>query len=754
MSTANSNLDLLEVESNDFGQLAQRINTFYSSDNSIKTTLSYTWERNQLMLDGKQWLMWSGDRQTGGQWKPLSVSTSNEYIPRPVTNYLFSIYQTLKAYLIKNKPRSEVKPNTQEYKDKVSSKIATLILECNWERLKEQYNYESAAASLLVYGTVFKKSYWDTTTINLVRVPKMVPQPITDPMTGAIVGMQEVQEVDPQTQQPVFIELPLGDVSTYVVDPFRIALDPLATHLSDCKWVMEYSIQTLDWIHQTYGKEGEGYTGLAAEVKEDTELNTSMRRWYQMKMSSGTKSGTLGATGGSGASDVMVEGSAVVKEYYERPSANYPKGRLIVVAGDKVLYSGESPYTGPEHGDWHPYSECRWEIVPGRFWGKSPFDDAVEIQKRINTIDSTVILSRKSMAFPQKLIPTSAGIANGEWTGRPGHHQFYKGDGSGMKPEIIPGQGPDASVFQERQQSVEDIKELTGAIDILRGDRPAGVNAASALSLLYEVGTGKLFPILDRWKQFVESDQKKQLRLTSKNYKEPRPDFVRALKAKNTDLLETDINNFIGSDLNDNCNVIVEAGSNIPKLQAAKQAMLIQAVQLGLLDLSNPENRIQLQEDLGISGFDAEMSTDIKRARWENDLMDNIQFSPSNKPIVLACDNHQLHLQEHYDRQKSPTFMSLPAAVQQAHIMHAQEHEQMQAMAMQAQMAQMAAMSPGPGAKGQQQAPQTPGGNPTQGPHQVSQSGNAHQGTLPAGVKNAIHGADLLNPATLEGRNS
>jgi hypothetical protein len=52
------------------------------------------------------------------------------------------------------------------------------------------------------------------------------------------------------------------------------------------------------------------------------------------------------------------------------------------VAGEYTVYAAESPYEGPELGDWHPYSEFRWEIVPGRFWGKSPLDEATEFDER------------------------------------------------------------------------------------------------------------------------------------------------------------------------------------------------------------------------------------------------------------------------------------------------------------------------------------------------------------------------------------
>ena len=37
-------------------------------------------------------------------------------------------------------------------------------------------------------------------------------------------------------------------------------------------------------------------------------------------------------------------------EYYERPSKQYPEGRLIIVAGDELLYYGALPYRNGEDG--------------------------------------------------------------------------------------------------------------------------------------------------------------------------------------------------------------------------------------------------------------------------------------------------------------------------------------------------------------------------------------------------------------------
>lgn len=703
MSDEMNDLSLENVDSSDYEKIASKIESFYKDDSAQKAYLSYHWELNHLMLDGQQWLTYDGSIESGGIWRRLQPSPENEYIPRPVTNFIFDAYQTLKGYLLKNKPRSSVRPNTQTYRDKSAAKIAELIVETNWERLKENYNYETAASCLITYGTVFKKDYWDTSFLNTVKVPKTQNVPVIDPNTGQPTGqMQDIPVIDEQGNA-VFDILPLGDVFTSIVEPYRMALDPMANNMHDMRWIMEYSIKPLSWIVENYQKDEPGYTGRAIEVKEEKALSNALRRFFQLKTSSGVRGSQSASIGlGQSGSSQMIDNAAVVKEYYERPTAKYPTGRLMVVANDIALFVGDSPYKGPEQGDWHPYSECRWELVPGRFWGKSPLDNGVEIQKQINSIDSIVILTRKTMAIPQKMVPKGS-IAPGTWTGKPGLMVEARPGPGGELPTIIPPAGVHETVFQERGQRVEDFKQITGAVDILKGDRPPGVTAASALNLLFEVGTGKLFPVLDRWKYFIENSQKKQLRMVANKYKEPRPEFIKSLISKNRELTEDQLKSFIGEDLNDNCNVIIEASSSIPKLKAAEHALLQETAQLGVLNLENPANRQEYLSRLGIEGFDSSFSKDVKRAEWENSLLDDLVSSPDNKPIMLAVDNHEVHIEIHSEREKEPSFIHLPFEVQQAYAMHLKEHQDAKDQAEQMQMMQAAMM---------QQPPAPPQPNP------------------------------------------
>lgn len=689
-SGSGDNIDITQIGNDQPEQLAAAIETFYKQDGTVKQQLSKQWERTQMMLDGQQWLVFS---EQSGTWNHLTVSRDNEYIPRPVTNIMWHCYQTLKGYFTKTKPTMTVAPNDpHSFEDKAAATLSELCVEVTADRLKETANMEYADSVALGYGHVLKKDYWDPTAGEMIELP---PEPIDPNMP-----------VDPNAPLPGLdpVMMPIGDVATAIVEPFRIAIDPLATSLHTAGWIMEYAIQSLDWIKQNYGKTDPGYTGLADTVKEEASLSGSMQRFYQLKNSSGVKNDLITGRNGSDKGSTELTNSAVVKEYYEKPSALNPNGRMVVIANGVCLYAGESPCSGPDEGDWHPYSDFRWELVPGRYWAKGPLDAICELQKRLNSIDATIILTRKTMAIPQKLVPKGSGIAPGSWTGRPGQQIDYNQE-AGV-PSTVPAAGVDASVFKEREQVIEEMKMISGAMDILTGDRPPGVNAASAFALLIEMGTGKLYPMLDRKKEFIESSKRKQLIAISKNYKEHRPEFVQKMKQLNKKLPTSTIEAFLGTDLRDNVNVVIEVGSNVPKLEAMKQMRLQEAAQAAAIDLATPVNRREYQRQMGIVGFDNDVGPDMTRAEWENDCLDNILVNPDRKPVVLNCDEDEIHIQEHTRRMKEPAWMELEPQIQQAYMMHVEEHNtSMQQKQMMQAMQDMA--------MGQQPQPQGGANDPT-----------------------------------------
>ena len=69
-----SDLDLTKVDVTDSDKLVSLIEGYYKQDTSTKNALTYHWEKNHLMLDGqRRWLVFEGNRETGGQWKRLQL---------------------------------------------------------------------------------------------------------------------------------------------------------------------------------------------------------------------------------------------------------------------------------------------------------------------------------------------------------------------------------------------------------------------------------------------------------------------------------------------------------------------------------------------------------------------------------------------------------------------------------------------------------------------------------------------------------
>jgi len=116
--------------------------------------------------------------------------------------------------------------------------------------------------------------------------------------------------------------------------------------------------------------------------------------------------------------------------------------------------------------------------------------------------------------------------------------------------------------------------------------------------------------------------------------------------------------------------------------------------------LEKPENRMQFLEDLGISGYDEDVSPDVKRAQYENDLLDDMERDPEGlRPVVLMVDDHKLHQEIHARRMKEPSFMELPAEIQQSYLAHYEEHQKFIDMQQQTRelQAMQGAPTPAPG---------------------------------------------------------
>lgn len=649
---------------------------------------AYSWLQNIHFLLGDQHIYYN---QISRQFELLPTTRHNDFVPRPITNLIQPLVSTLVSVFTRTKPTADVTPNSPNEKDISAARLASKIQDVKWEDDNMQEKLSEAVYWALLCGTVYRKDYWDTSYGKVVRIP--ITEPITREWLGPNGQIQEITEEKPvydETGSPMFNEIPLGDNAVDIIDPFRIIVDPNASDEGSMNWIMETSIQKLFWIRENFDKTGNGFTGKANDVKEESNVSTLVELRQRLKTISVKGSGTY--YGSSTGYETAIKDSAVIKELYIRPTKLHPKGQMIVSAGSLILYWGDSPYYDGGPDSWHPYTMFKYEVLPGRFLGKSLVEDLVEPQRRINAIDSLIILNRKTMVAPQRLIPHGCGVPEGYWNGAPGLQIQYRPVGAnGAKPELVQGLPLPAQVYQEREVTKNELTQIARTNEVLQGVRPPGVTTYGGLQLLLEQSYSTLAPTQHRYEKFIEKGETKKLKLIAQRYREPRPEFVNKLRAMNKDISDVEIVNFIGSDLRGNVSVRIEAGSSVPRSNAAKQQQLTELANTGILGnlIADPVNKQKFLEKVGVHGFDSTFETDVKRAQWENEMLDNGNFASI---MILQFENHQIHIELHQNRMKEPSFMTLPDDLKAAYLQHVQEHanilqqQQLQAAQQQALM--------------------------------------------------------------------
>ena len=89
---------------------------------------------------------------------------------------------------------------------------------------------------------------------------------------------------------------------------------------------------------------------------------------------------------GLSASNVLKNCELVV-EYYQRPCREFPNGRLLVVAGDRLVHCGDLPYRNGENGRrGYPFvKQCSLKLS-GAFFGSSVIDRMIPVQRAYNAV--------------------------------------------------------------------------------------------------------------------------------------------------------------------------------------------------------------------------------------------------------------------------------------------------------------------------------------------------------------------------------
>ena len=517
---------------------------------------------------------------------------------REVFNHIAPIIDIRLSRLSKIQPKMQVMPATNEEEDIYTAKVGKKVLDSVCGKMNLTAKINQATKWSEICGTSFYKISWNS---NL----------------GQVVALEEDGR-----------KIKTGDVEISVCSPFEIYPDS-ATHesLDDCQSLIHARAYTVAEIKQMYGVDVEG-----------KDINV-----YSLD---GVTS-SLGGLGYSGLATGLIEtvrkDSAIVLEKYVRPNEKYPDGRLIIIAGDKLVYDGELPYVNGIDGKREfPFVRqiCNEEV--GSFWGVSMISRLIPIQRAYNAVKNRKheYINRLTLGV-LAVEDGSVDIDNLEEEGlAPGKILVYR-QGS-TAPQFLGGEQVPSDFEKEEEKLLSEFSTLSGTSEIGSMENVAASLSGVALELLIDENETRLKFTTDSIKSAIKTIAKQILRL----YKQFAT-FPRLIKivGENGDL---DVIYFKGNEISSD-DVQFDTDNESNDTLSQRRNMIFTLLDKGLLTDENgnitKSMKAKIMENLGFGVWDT--SVDLSDLHIKNADTENSKMNEAVEVDVKEIDDHSLHINQH-----------------------------------------------------------------------------------------------------------
>jgi hypothetical protein len=413
-----------------------------------------------------------------------------------------------------------------------------------------------------------------------------------------------------------------------VCSPFEIAVPSGFNRFKEITRLIRMRWRTKSWM------EANSNPDILKKIRfETTPLDRSLQMLRSLAVQTDPAFAQMGSAGvGAGVTEGVTE-----YELWEKPSKQYPEGLLLRTYGeqlDDILFDPTQGLPGPlpfhdEKGNvWFPWLHAGYRIIGGRIFAQSPFEAIFSKQDSLNQLDALMLLGAQRMANPVWLEPKGSEVK--KFTGEPGLVVRYNPlvAAGNAKPERIPGENIPVSLMNYRQQIIADIDSLTGAGDVLKGQRPPNIEAFSALQLLVERSQSRFTKVLGNRGQLYQDWYMMALHLEREFGPQER---IWTTMGPNRGW---SIQHFQSADLKGGVDVLIEDGSQTPKTSLGNRAAIEQLNQLGFLDKADPEQRYTVLKVFGRTDLVPSLDANVAEALREQDEFEQWASAPESAPIA------------------------------------------------------------------------------------------------------------------------
>ena len=336
-----------------------------------------------------------------------------------------------------------------------------------------------------------------------------------------------------------------------------------------------------------------------------------------------------------------MENAVVLIERYTRPSGAYPRGRLEIVAADRLLYEGELPYENGDRGE-RTLPFVRQTCIPlaGAFFGTSVVDRMIPLQRAYNAVRNRKheFLNRLTMG----VVAVEDGSVDAEELAEeglyPGKVLVYRQGAA--KPEFLPCGTLPAEFEKEEERIENEFVLVSGMSEVSRNSaNPTNVTSAVGLQLLIDQDTNRMQMSAESVERAVRETGKQILHLYRQFAGEKR--ILRMTGVGG----EAELVSFGASDISADDVEFVPA---YERTAAERREEIFNLLSLGLLQdeegkLSD-ETRARVLDALGYGSF--ENARDVSHLHLKKAERENVRLAHTDVEAAVY-DDHRLHIAEH-----------------------------------------------------------------------------------------------------------
>lgn len=441
---------------------------------------------------------------------------------------------------------------------------------------------------------------WDREKMNSKLVKQLIPTLVTGNSVWFIPWDAENQEV-----------------KCMCVDPMNIFQDPMAESVEDAEYIIYATYKSENELKKFYPDKEEALIGSQvnfSELVNERDKNVIDNSDQILVLECW-----------------MRDYSTIMDE--EKKKRKYPKGRVVVCCPDLGIVLDDKP--NPYNDGKFPFVIMKDYDMPYEFWGKGEVEQLISPQEYINELSNQIIDTAKTTANMPWIIDKNSGIGYGKLTNRPGL-VIRKNPGTQVgreQPPALP-----MYVSEKILDLKNDIEQISGVHDTMRGDKEKGIVAGNAIMALQEASQARVRMKIKIMEECLSEIANMWYRRMQQFWKVDR--WVRV-----TDI-EGNVNfEKVGKDvLANNYDVKIASGSTMPTNKSATLDLLIRLAQTMGEDGLPMVDRKAVLEFVPIADRKAVNDRLLQVKQTQEQLAQSQQQNAQSQQQIDALNNEKMEL--------------------------------------------------------------------------------------------------------------